>query len=102
MPYHLFRGRIPRESLEKRDTMAGKGTRDRALNTIMKALLMVGPPFKNGRPETNQTLNGLENAGLRDRGFGKPSLAGYSRPVQSGRSSGRGSDGSDLMRSQLG
>ena len=75
---------------------------DRALDIIMKNLFEAEGPLNVESSETNQTLNGLENAGLRDRGFGKPSLAGCSRLVQSGRSSGRGCDVSDLMRSQLG
>jgi hypothetical protein len=52
--------------------------------------------------ETNQTLNGLEKAKLRDREAGRPLLAMYRRPVQSDLSSVRGCNESDFMKSQLG
>jgi hypothetical protein len=68
----------------------------------MKTLFTAEAIFKSGRLETNQTLNGLEKAKLRDREAGRPLLAMYRRPVQSDLSSVRGCDESDFMKSQLG
>jgi hypothetical protein len=68
----------------------------------MKTLSTSEATFENVRLEINQTLNGLQNAKLGDREVGRPFLAAYHRPVQSGPSSVRGYDESDFMKSQLG
>jgi hypothetical protein len=68
----------------------------------MKTLSTSEATFENVHLEINQTLNGLQNANLGDRGVGKPFLAVYHRPVQSDRNSARGYDESDFMKSQLG
>jgi hypothetical protein len=68
----------------------------------MKTLFTLEAPIESGRSETNQTLNGPPNSKVGDRGLGRPFLAGYHRPVQSSRSSVRGCDESDFMKSQLG
>jgi hypothetical protein len=68
----------------------------------MKTLSTSEATFEDARLEINQTLNGLQNVKLGDRGVGRPFLAAYHRPVQSGRSFARGYDDSDFMKSQLG
>jgi hypothetical protein len=68
----------------------------------MKTLSTSEVTSENARLVINQTLDGLQNAKLGDRGVGRPFLAAYHRPVQSGPISGRGYDESDFMKSQLG
>jgi hypothetical protein len=68
----------------------------------MKTLITADETFNGGGPETNQTVIGLPNSKLGEHGVRGPSLAGYVRPVQSGRSSVQGYDESDLMKSQMG
>ena len=104
MPYRLLHGRIPplENVTEYRASVSCKGPRDWNLNLIMKTLSTSEATFENVRLEINQTLNGLQNANLGDRGVGRPFLAVYHRPVQSDRNSARGCDESDFMKSQLG
>ena len=78
------------------------GERRGDLNTIMKTLFTPEATFKNGRLETNQTLNEPEKVQSGDCGIGRSFLAAYRRPIQSGRSSVLECDDSDLMKSQLG
>jgi hypothetical protein len=48
----------------------------------MKTFFTAEAAFKSGRSETNQTLNGLQNAKWGGHEVGRRSLAGYNRPVQ--------------------
>jgi hypothetical protein len=68
----------------------------------MKTLFTAEATFKSGRLETNQTLNGLEKAKLRDREAGRPALTGLNWSAQSGGSPMRRLDQSAFMQSQLG
>lgn len=104
MPYRLLHGRIPPHEnvTEYRASLPCKGSRDWDHRTIMEILFTSEATFENGHSEINQTPNGLQNAKLAGRGDGRPFLAAYHRPVQSGRSSVRGCDESDFMKSQLG
>jgi hypothetical protein len=68
----------------------------------MKTLFTPEATFKNGRLETNQTLNEPEKVQSGGCGIGRSFLTAYRRPIQSGQSSVRGCDESDFMKSQLG
>jgi hypothetical protein len=82
--------------------MPSKGSRDQVLNTLMKTYCTTETTLESGRSETNQMLNEPQRAKLGDRRVVIRALAGYSWRVQSGRSSVRGCDESDFMKSQLG
>jgi hypothetical protein len=68
----------------------------------MKTNFTAEATFKSRRSETDQTMNGPQNAKLADRGIARPFSAGYGWPVQSYQSSVRGCDDADFMKSQLG
>jgi len=74
----------------------------RALNITMKNLFTSEVTPKSTRSEANQTLSGLRQTKLGDRGNGRPLLAWSSWPGQSGRSFVPGRNESNLMKSQLG
>jgi hypothetical protein len=68
----------------------------------MKTLFMAEAIPKNGRSETSQTPNGLQNVTGRNLRGGSPSSTGCGWSAQSGRIRARGHEESVLMMSQLG